>query len=258
MSGIPLLSETLRLWLMRFKPSQTARLCLFCFPYAGGGATAYRPWVNHFPASIEVSAIKLPGRENRIGEAPRECLSELIPVLASVIASHADIPFAFFGHSMGALICFELARELRRQHLPEPVHLFVSAFHAPQHPAYLSKTHQLPEAEFLAEVGQRWGGIPEAVRNEPDLLALLLPTLRADLTIVETYTYVPEAPLTCPVSCFGGTEDQTVTHSVLAPWQQQTTGAFSLTMFPGNHFYIQSMREALSQIMLTALARWIT
>jgi len=257
MSGIPLTSNAPRPWLVRFKPTQTARLRLVCFPYAGGGAASYRPWVSHFPSSVEVCAIKLPGREDRIRETPCTHLSELLPLLASVIASHADIPFAFFGHSMGALMCFELARELRRQHLPEPAHLFVSAFRAPQRPASLSETHRLPEAEFIKEVGQRWGGIPDVVRNEPGLLELLLPTLRADMAIVETYTYVPEAPLTCPISCFGGMEDHIVEQSVLSAWQQQTTAAFSLTMFPGGHFFVQSAREVLLQTMMQELSRFV-
>ena len=258
MSGISISSDTPRPWLVRFKPTQTARLRLVCFPYAGGGAASYRPWVSHFPSSVEVCAIKLPGREDRIREAPRERLSELLPLLASVIASHADIPFAFFGHSMGALMCFELARELRRQHLPEPVHLFISAFRAPQRPASLSETHRLPEAEFIKEVGQRWGGIPEAIRNEPELLALLLPTLRADLALVETYTYIPEPPLACPISSFGGQDDRTAGQAILSEWQQQTTGMFTLTMFAGNHFFLQSAREELLQTMVQELSRFVT
>ena len=188
-----------RPWVVRFKPSPTARLRLFCFPYAGGGAAAYRPWVAGLPSSIELCAVKLPGREDRLREAPFERLSDLLPVLTQVVSSYTDMPYAFFGHSMGALIGFELARELRRQNQLEPAHLFVSAFRAPQRLTSRPDTHDLPDTEFIEEVGRRWGGIPDAVRNEPDLLALLLPTLRADLALVETYAYTSDHPLHYPI-----------------------------------------------------------
>ena len=240
--------------MVRFKPNPTARLRLFCFPYAGGGTAVYRPWVDSLPSTVELCAIKLPGREDRLREAPFQRLSELIPVAVQAVSPYLDIPYAFFGHSMGSLICFELARELRRVNQSGPAHIFVSALRAPQRWIPTPFTHKLPDAAFVEEVGRRWGGIPEAALREPELLELLLPTLRADLTVVETYTYTSGTPLNCSISCFGGEDDQTVGEEDLAAWREQTRGGFTLTMFAGTHFFIRSAHKAVLRTIAQRLS----
>ncbi len=243
-------------WIICPRPNPQARLRLFCFPYAGGGASSFRSWPDDLPANIEVSPVQLPGRENRIGESLFTQLSPLIQTLAQVLRPYIDIPFAFFGHSLGALISFELVRQLRWQKSPMPMHLFISGRYAPQIPNPNPPIYQLPDILFAEEL--RWyNGTPEVVLQNPELMELFLPILRADFTINETYVYAPESPLSCPISTFGGLQDKEVSRSDLAAWREQTNGTFSLCMFPGDHFFLQKERYALLQAISDSLHRII-
>lgn len=237
-------------WVVRFRPDPSARLRLFCFPYAGGGAAAYRQWPGGLPAHVEAYAVQLPGREARLAEPPFRRLVDLIPPLARLLLPYLDVPVAFFGHSMGALVAFELARHLRRAHGASLSHLFVSALRAPHRSGTPPPLHDLPDSTLVERVRARWDGIPAAVLDEPELLDLVLPTLRADLSIVETYGYTADEPLDCPISCFGGLGDLTVKKEDLASWCELTRGAFRLRMFPGGHFFLRDVQGAL----LSALA----
>jgi medium-chain acyl-[acyl-carrier-protein] hydrolase len=148
-----------------------------------------------------------------------------------------DKPFALFGHSMGALVAFELARELRRQNRPVPLHLFVSARRAPQCSQLERKRHLLPAPEFIQDL-RELGGTPEAVLKDSSLMELMLPLLRADFALVETYEYKPEATLSCPITVFGGNADRDVPLQELCEWKEQTHNEFRLQMFQGDHFYL--------------------
>lgn len=236
-------------WIATSRRETDARLRLFCLPNGGGGASMYRPWMSIAPKGLEICPIQLPGREGRLAEPPFTSVFPLVEVLAEVLRPQLGSPFALFGHSMGSLICFELVRELRRRCGVEPVHLFVSGFGAPHLPDPDPPIHLLPEDEFLQEV-RRFNGTPEEVLQHPELMALLLPVLRADLTLVETYTYTAAAPLSCPISVFGGTNDPEISASELAQWEQHTTGAFRLRMLPGDHFFLHAARAG----MLEAIA----
>ncbi|NER37551.1 MAG: thioesterase [Oscillatoria sp. SIO1A7] len=231
-------------WLACPRPNSQARLRLFCFPYAGAGASVFYPWSSQLPEDIELWAVQPPGREKRLREPLLTSLSSLIETLVPILKPYLDCPFALFGHSIGALVIFALARELRRRNYPVPKHLFVSGRRAPQTPALHPPIHQLPDAAFLAEL-DRYNGTPEAVLQNRDLMELFLPILRADLAIAETYSYVPEAPLDFPISAFGGLEDESVSPDRLAAWEKQSDRAFSLQMFPGGHFFFKSNPEAL-------------
>jgi medium-chain acyl-[acyl-carrier-protein] hydrolase len=220
-----------------FRPSPAARVRLFCFPHAGGRPAAFRPWLEHVPDDVELCAVALPGRDGPSGERPVTQLSELVPRLARDIRAHLGTAFAFFGHSLGALVAFEVARELRRCHGIEPVHLFVAGRSAPHRRRAEPPVHQLPDPGFIDAVQRRWGAIPRAVLRERELLALVLPALRADVALVETYVYRPDAPLGCAISCFGGVDDTTVTRDELNAWREQTRAAFILRMVPGGHFF---------------------
>ncbi|QBD78791.1 thioesterase [Ktedonosporobacter rubrisoli] len=237
-------------WLVRSKAQP--RLRLFCFPYAGGGASIYRQWFNKLPRDIEVCAIQLPGRENRIQEPPFTQLSPLVKTLRQVLAPYLDLPFAFFGYSMGAHISFELARLLRRQQQPGPAHLFIAAAHAPQLPHRDEAIHDLAEPEFLAKLASL-GGTPEAVLQNAELMELLSPTLRADFKLYETHAYIAETPLDCPITAFGGEQDATVSRQELMAWNEQTTKAFKLYIFPGDHFFLHGEQERLLQATTQAL-----
>src|SRR5205814_4666171 len=190
-------TPTVDSWIQYYQSKPQACLRLFCFPYAGGGASIFRTWSENLPPEIEACPIQLPGRESRLLEAPFSQLFSLIEPVAQALLPYLDMPCAFFGHSMGALVSFELARYLRRQHGLSPVHLFVSGRRAPQLSDPDPPIHPLPEAEFLEEL-RSLKGTPEEVLQNTELLQLLLPLLRADFAVCETYAYAPETPLLCP------------------------------------------------------------
>jgi surfactin synthase thioesterase subunit len=224
-------------WIKRTGQDQQTCFRLFCFPYAGGGASIFRLWQERLPSDIEVCAIQLPGREDRLRETPFDRLSSLIDELADVLYPYMDLPFAFFGHSLGSLISFELTRRLRRQKAPCPLQLFVSGCRAPQIPNPDPPIHQLPDAEFIEELG-RFNGTPQAVLDNPELMEVFLPLLRSDIGLWETYVYDREAPLDCPITAFGGLEDEEVSREELAAWCDQTRSRFNMQMFSGDHFYL--------------------
>lgn len=239
-------SSSIEAWIIRPRANPQARLRLFCFPHAGGGASLFRSWWADLPASIEVFAIQLPGRENRLLEAPFIDLQLLVEKLSQSLLPYLNVPFALFGHSMGALISFELTRQLRRQDDPQPVHLLISSCYAPQIPNPNPPIHALPKSEFV-EALRHLDGMPQEVLQDPELMQLVLPTLRADFALCETYVYSPEAPLDCPISAFGGLQDDEVSYDNLAAWNDQTYSSFKLRMFPGNHFFLDTARPFLLQ-----------
>ncbi|MCC7368638.1 MAG: thioesterase [Chloroflexi bacterium] len=245
MSTLPFDSGDLAHWMARPEPLPDPAVRLICFPYAGGGVAQYLPWRALLPPRVELCAWKLPGRESRLREPPATRLTALAAMLAQTLLPLTDRPFAFFGHSLGALVAFETAQSLRRAGLPMPEWLFVSGRAAPHIVSTAPPIHQLPPAAFVAEIVRRYDGIPRAVLAEPALLRLLLPTLRADLAMLETYHYAQETPLPCPISVFGGRQDQHTPIPSLQEWQRQTCNTFRVETFPGGHFYLQTERTAL-------------
>jgi medium-chain acyl-[acyl-carrier-protein] hydrolase len=237
-------------WLTNPRPAPDARLRLFCVPYAGSGPSAFRTWPAALPASVEVRPVQLPGREGRFREPAHTRLVALAAALAEGLLDDLDRPFAFFGHSMGALVAFEVARQLRRRGAPAPAGLVVSGRPAPQLGPRAAPLHALPDDKFVAALAAR-GGLPEAVRQDPELLAVVLPALRADLVACETYAYMAEPPLDCPVTAYGGLQDPQAGWSDLQAWAQQTTARFGLRMFPGGHFFLHGAQPQV----LAALAR---
>ena len=235
--------EERRRCLLQYRPNPSAALQLFCFPYAGVGASAFFPWVGELPASIELQVVQLPGRENRIRERPLDQISAIVPLVADAIRARVDRAYAFFGHSMGALIAFEVARHLRAAGFAGPVHLFASARRAPHRPDRLPEICHLSDAEFLENLRRRWNGIPEAVLREPELLQLLISSLRADVAVIETYTYIAGESLTCPISVYGGEDDSSIERDDLLSWRELTRGSFRVRMFPGNHFFIRTQYQ---------------
>jgi medium-chain acyl-[acyl-carrier-protein] hydrolase len=193
---------------------------------------------------VEVCLVQLPGREARMREQPFDRLEPLVEALADVMDGFLTLPFALFGHSNGALIGFELARTLRARGRPGPVHLFASGRRAPELPPDRSDTHLLPEAEFLADL-QVLGGLPAEVLEHRELLSLLLPVLRADVAIHETYTFREQPPLECPITAYGGLADPKVSREQLQGWERHTRGPFVMRMFPGGHFYLHDDRPPL-------------
>jgi medium-chain acyl-[acyl-carrier-protein] hydrolase len=238
-------------WLAFHKVNPQAALRLFCFHYAGGSAQVFQTWHDLLP-TVEVCPVQLPGRGNRIKEGSISRIVPLVEQLAREISPKLDMPYAFFGHSMGALVCFELARLLRRERGSKPAHLFVSGRHAPQLPDTSPPVHNLPDEEFIERL-RDYNNTPEAVLRHPELMGLMLPFLRADFELCETYVYQPDAPFDCPLTAFGGLGDGGLRREALEAWREHTTGQFSLRMFPGEHFFINDSRPLLLQVLAREL-----
>jgi medium-chain acyl-[acyl-carrier-protein] hydrolase len=239
-------------WIVRPRPVPGSALRLLCVPYAGAGASVFGTWPAELPAGVEVLAIELPGRETRFKERPFDRLAPLVAQLADAVAPGLSAPFAIYGHSLGALIGFGLARELVRRGRA-PAHLFVSGRRAPQLPE-ASPIHGLPDAELLARL-HRLGGFREGVLQERELMELFLPILRADLAVTETAVIAPDDPLTCPITALGGLADDRATAPELEAWRLHTRGAVDREMFSGGHFFLQTARAALLASLSRRLAR---
>ncbi|MCI0623052.1 MAG: alpha/beta fold hydrolase [Acidobacteria bacterium] len=233
-------------------PPPRARLRLFCLPYAGGGASTYSAWEELLPPHTEVCAIELPGRESKSREAPFTAMAPLVDQLADLIQPLLNIPFAFFGHSMGALISFELARELRRRRLRAPSRLFISGCRAPHLPDNGEQLHRLSPAEFIKAI-QRLNG-SEACEESSALVEFMLPTLVADMTLCEQYVYSLEEPLDVSISALAGLSDPRVSENDALEWRRQTKAHFSLRMFAGDHFFLRTATSELLQAVVEDLA----
>lgn len=214
----------------------------------------YRSWSDHLTSDIQLCPVELPGRGQRFGEVPFRQLQSLIAVLGSILLPHLDQPFAFFGHSMGALLGLELTRWLRRQQAPLPNHLFVSGRSAPQLPPQMPLLHCCPDHDFMVGL-KSYNGTPETILQHAELMEILLPTLRADFELFETYQYVHEAPLPCPISAFGGLEDRSTPRHTVQAWQSQTSTHFTDYWFPGDHFFLQANESSLVTYCSQALLR---
>ena len=216
-----------------------AELRLFCLPYAGGSAVAFQSWKRLAPRQIEVHPLELPGRGTRGREAPLRRLAPLVRELANTVEASLDRPYALFGHSLGGLVAFELARDLRARGCPAPEHLFVSATAAPGTPRTWPLIHCAPDAAVKQELRVLGGTPPELLDND-ELMELVLPVLRADFSVIETYEYREEPPLAVPITVFGGRSDPVVTPASLAGWRQHSSAACRLRLFPGGHFFVHS------------------
>lgn len=234
------------------QPDSKARFRLFCFPYAGGSSAIYRSWSRLIHRDIEVVPVVLPGREFRLREPAFTQLEPMIEALTREIFSYLDRPFALFGHSMGALISFELARRLRSERGLETDHLFISGRRAPQLPERDPEIHNLPDAEFLTEI-QRLNGTPKEVLEHAELMELLIPMLRADFSVCRGYNFVPGAPLKCSITALGGIEDDTATQEKLEGWREHTAGRCRVRMLKGDHFFINPQKEEIIRIVEQSL-----
>ncbi len=240
-------------WITCPAPNPNAALRLFCLPYAGGGSVTFYHWPKELPPTIEVCTVKLPGRENRITESPFVRMTPLVQALSEGLAPHLDRPYALFGHSLGGLVGYELAHELQRQQRPTPQHLIVSASRAPHLPSRRSPIHNLPTAAFIERL-RDYAGTPEQVLNNSALMELLMPVLRADFAISETYTQAMKTPVACPITAFCGSQDDVVYPEDMQAWAPYTLDTFALHTIAGNHFFINHARSELIAHICQTLA----
>ncbi|HJQ03547.1 MAG TPA: AMP-binding protein [Jatrophihabitans sp.] len=244
-------------WLVRPQPAAEAQVRLVCFPYAGGGPATYGDWPRLLPADVEVICVQPPARGQRLNEPPVHRLDDLVDAVGeALLADHPDdLPLVFFGHSVGAIAAFEVARWLRRRGLAVPAALLVSGSAAPQLPI-ITRTYLLPDEELWVEL-HKLGGTPDELLHDAALRDVLLPALRADFEMHETYRYLAEAPLDCPVTAIGGRNDEISTDS-LDQWQAHTTAAFRRQLLPGGHFYLDTDRDAVLDLVRAAVLPLLT
>jgi surfactin synthase thioesterase subunit len=246
-------------WFPRFADSPAVLARLYCLPHAGAGATTYQPWPSRLPAAVAAVPVQLAGREARFSEPAARSAAEVVAALTEPMLEHfhdLDGGFALFGHSMGALLSYELAHELTRRGRP-PAHLFVSGYAAPHLPPRDDAVHLLPDAELCAHIAEL-AGTPAGVLEVPELMRAMLPTVRADFEICEAYRHVDRPPLPIPITALGGTEDPGASPRELEAWQELTEKDFTLHCFSGGHFYLLDHSEAVIDLVAARLLYSIT
>jgi surfactin synthase thioesterase subunit len=235
-------------WFERGAPPPDTPLRLVCFPHAGASAFVFRDWHALAPPGIGVASMQLPGRGERLREPAVRRLGPLVRAAGEALRPYLDRPFALFGHSVGALVAFELARLLAREYGRVPERLFVSGRPAPDRPPARRPIHDLPTPAFIDAL-KDFDPTLRGLLEDPEALELFLPILRADLEVSETWSYQPGAPLDCPITVFGGDADRTVSRDDLEGWRRCTTHECAIHVLPGDHFFVMTrQREVLRTI----------
>jgi medium-chain acyl-[acyl-carrier-protein] hydrolase len=232
-------------WLPNRTAAADVTCRVFCFPHAGGGASAFRDWTRDQPPGAEVCAVQPPGREDRISEPFPDDLVTLAQTLATVLLPHLDLPYALVGNSVGAVVAFEVARHLQEWYGLAPIRLVVAAARPPGTRQTASAVSDLGDGELAAAVQDRYGGIPEEILRDPQHLAAFLPALRADLAMLEAYLTPPGPRLPCPVTALVGAGDQSMSLADLPGWNTVTDGDFDCVELPGDHFALLRHRDAV-------------
>ena len=240
-------------WFYTPRPLERPLLRLYCFPYAGGGASVFREWPALLPDRVELQALTLPGRGALSDERPVSDLRLLSRQIATLVTLQTDVPFAFFGHSMGAMLAFETARELRRRGAKLPVHLFLSACHAAHRFGEGRITvEDMNDEEFIRHLS-RLAGTPATILDDQRLMETLLPMLKADFMALDRWRYVADRPLQIPITAIHGREDTEVQADGVCDWQRHTNTKFNFTTVAGNHFFIQNSKQAVVRLIVNSL-----
>ena len=240
-----------RVWKV-FNDDPSASLTLICFPHAGGHASQFKRWTVELPAGVEVRGFQMAGRGDRLREPPYTDLRTLVEDTVQDIAKSVHRPFAIFGHSLGAIVGFEVARLLRTRGLTSPVHLFVAGRRAPQLPLTDPPTYNQSDEELICAL-RELNGTPAEVLADRELLRVLLPSLRADFSLAQTYNYVHDFPLRCPISVFGGSDDEESLENRLDEWRVQTTAQFRRYLIEGDHFFVHTNGRPLLRLIASEL-----
>ncbi len=237
-------------WIVIPTARPAAKIILLCFPFAGGSSHSFRTWTSVLPPTVELRIVELPGHGTRLSEPLAENLFDLVEPIARNIVQTSDRPFAIFGHSMGALLGFEVALFLQNHLQTLPEHVFLSGHGAPGRPRHEPEIHHLPKPQFLAKI-KEYNGTPKEVLENTELMDLMFPILKADFKICETYAHQNTGRLNSPLTVMGGIQDPSTTREDLEAWKQFTTQAFNLRLFPGDHFYLLQQKINLLKAILT-------
>ncbi|AUX34635.1 thioesterase [Sorangium cellulosum] len=241
---IPTAAPGLNRWIYRPAPRVNARLRMFCFPYAGGSPSVFRGWVHAIPADVDVMAVRLPGRDSRIKEPAYREWPALLAAIEDSLLELLTGRFVFFGHSMGAAVAYELARQLSAKGKPHPAHLLLAGCRAPHVPRYVPAIHHLPDEEFYEGLRDISGTPPEVLADKK-FMALFAPTLRADIKLAETWSGTANEPLDVPITVFAGADDALAPPDRIPEWGRYTTGRFTAHVLPGEHFFLRTSEDAL-------------
>ena len=235
-------------WLTYFQSSTNPKLSLICFPYAGGGGHIFASWKGLLPPSVDIIAINTPGRGARMMETPFRQMLPLVEALKPAILPILNRPFVFFGHSLGAAVAFELARSLRASQGPQPMKLIASGRRAPHVSNDGPPIYHLSDQDFIEEIRKK-KGTPEEVLQNDELMALVLPMLKADFEVADTHQYVEQAPFDFPITYLWGKDDKPVNRNNDDAWGQHTRAQYQHHPFEGGHFFIHSAKEAVLALL---------
>lgn len=240
------------LWLTNYKPNRQAKIKLFCFPHAGAAASTFEKWPEQLSTEIELWAVEYPGRGSRRTEKPFVGIQSLVTALLPRISSEFTKPFAVFGLCFGAFVAFELVRRLQLRGGPRPIGLIAAGSRGPSLPLRKPPIHALPKEELIAEL-RSLNGTPSSILEDPLFIRVFLPALCADLKAAETYSYFHGPRLTCNISAYAGLADPELTPQEIEAWREETTEQFSIQMFPGDHFFLQTAESLVLQRLASDL-----
>jgi surfactin synthase thioesterase subunit len=233
-------------WCRRYRPSKAAAQRLVCFPHAGGSATFFLPVSAALSPEVDVVAIQYPGRQDRRSERPINNVETLADQLHEVLRGQADVPVTFFGHSMGAIVAFEVVRRLEADG-HSPVRLFASGRRGPS--TYRDeKVHLRDDAGIIAEV-RRLNGTASSVLGDDEMMRAALPALRADYGAVETYECSPDTSVMCPITVLVGDSDPKTTIDEANVWAGHTSGSFDIQVFAGGHFFLTERADEVMKLL---------
>lgn len=235
-------------WCVTYKKNPKAILRIFCFPYSGGGASAYFPWIDKLSSSLELVSIQLPGRENRFHEPLVSNLDVIIAELCKEFERYKEKPFIVFGHSLGALLCYEFVKGVHKLYNTYPKHMFISASKAPHMPFRIKKLSHLSDVQVIKELSV-YGGIDQTLKENIQILKIFLPIFRNDFSIGENYSYRKFTPFPFNITVFHGVNDPTVKEEEINAWQKYTTGHFESFSFEGGHFFIKNKQDEILKVI---------
>ncbi len=242
--------------IIRHFPRENAHFRIFCFPYAGGSAAIYRVWSADFPTEVEICAVEIPGRIQLRTPAANN-IEELVDAIFPNIVELLDKPFAFFGHSFGSIIAYEVTKRLQRENKNLPVHLWVSSRRAPQLPLESEPTHVLEDEKFIEIIQRQYGAIPKMVLDEKELVKILLPILKSDIKLNEIYVAELNPILTVPLTVLYGAQDHSISRESLEKWCETTSGVCEVDVFAGGHFFIDTERKSVTHKILEKIKHFI-